>query len=85
MKKILNTITNRLALLLTLFSFTMCKKFLEIEPNPNQITTRNVFSSDKTALSAISGLYAEMLSSMMLTSAGTSVYAGLYADELYNT
>ena len=85
MKKMLSiSITNWLVFIL-IFLLSSCKKFLEIDPNPNQITSVQVFSNDKTALSAISGLYGEMLSSMMLTSAGTSVYAGLYADEIYNT
>jgi len=85
MKK-MDLLNNSLLLLVCcVLLLASCKKFLDIEPNPNQITTEQVFSSDKTAVSAMSGLYGQMLNSLMLTSAGTSVYAGLYADEIYNT
>src|SRR5688500_6969992 len=85
MKKMLSIRINNWRVFILIFLLSSCKKYLEIDPSPNQITSAQVFSNDKTALSALSGLYGEMLSSMMLTSAGTSVYAGLYADEIYNT
>ncbi|MEP7375875.1 MAG: RagB/SusD family nutrient uptake outer membrane protein [Chitinophagaceae bacterium] len=72
-------------LFIVLILHSSCKKFLDIAPNPNQVTTDQVFSNDKTALSAMSGIYTQLLNNLSLTSAGTSVYAGLCADEIYNT
>jgi starch-binding outer membrane protein, SusD/RagB family len=66
--------------------FSSCKKFLEISPAPDLIETKAVFTSDKTALSAISGIYYNLrLASRHFTNGGMGIYAGLSADELYST
>jgi len=63
-----------------------CKKFVEIDPPSNQITSASVFTNDQTAISAIVGLYSQMMqSALYFTNGGMSVFAGLSADEIYNT
>lgn len=65
---------------------TSCKKFVEIDPPSTQIQTNEIFSNDQTALSALTGLYTQMIStSMILSNGGVSLYTGLTSDELYNT
>lgn len=45
-----------------------------------------VFTSDASALSAIAGLYTQMIrANMQLSSSAVTIYAGMSADELYNT
>jgi len=63
-----------------------CKKFVQIEPPPNLIVTEAVFSSDQTALTSVTGLYVQMRNqNLSITNGGLSVFAGLSADEIYNT
>jgi hypothetical protein len=62
-----------------------CKKFLEINPAPDLVTTSDVFLSDNTALSAVASLYPSLGLSQRVTSGGLSIYAGLSADEIATT
>lgn len=61
-----------------------CKKLVEVEAPSDRIDRAMVFTNDGTALSAISGLYTQMIrTTMQFSSGGITVYAGLYADEIY--
>lgn len=64
---------------------TSCKKFVQIPNPPDQIIGSSVFSNDKTGISAIDGLYAQiMFSNGYLLNGGATLYGGLSSDELYN-
>ena len=63
-----------------------CRKFVDIEPAPNLVETNAVFQSDKTALSAASGVYTNLRSNTSLfTNGGLSINGGLAADEIFAT
>jgi hypothetical protein len=65
---------------------TSCKKFIELKSPPDKIETANIFLSNETAISATVGLYSKMLQlNLGLVTAGTTLYAGVSADEIYNT
>lgn len=72
--------------LLTLLYGNSCKKLIDIDPPPTSINQENVYKSDATAISALTGIYATMSNggiSAGYTGAGSiSVLAGLSADEL---
>jgi hypothetical protein len=75
-----------LLLVITGFSASSCKKFVEIQPAPNLIETNALFSSDKTALSAVYGVYTQLrATNLSINNGGLSVYAGLYSDEISYT
>lgn len=85
--KVSNKATVYLAYL-AIFTFYIgsCKKFVEVNPAPDLIETNSIFLSDKTALSAVSGVYAQLRTNLsVFTNGGLSVYGGLLADELYYT
>lgn len=67
-------------------SISSCKKFVEVDPPIDMLNTELVFNSDQTATAAVLGLYSNMmLSSPIITSGAVTFYAGLSADEIYNT
>lgn len=69
--------------LFLLLLFCSCKKFLSIDPPPNQATTDKVFLSDAMATAAVNGIYSEMMnSSAQFSASGITLYAGMCADEL---
>lgn len=62
-----------------------CKKFIQVEPDNQQIVASQAFSSDETAVSAISGVYHDMISTNSFANGSASSIlqlAGLSADEL---
>lgn len=63
-----------------------CRKFVEIDPAPDLIQTNSIFTSDKTALAAVSGVYTNFqTTTAAFTNGGLGVYGGLLADEIYAT
>lgn len=63
-----------------------CKKFLDIGEPIDKITTTNVFGNDQSATSAVLGVYSQMMITLpYMFSGGTTIYAGLSADELKYT
>ena len=63
-----------------------CKKLVSVDVPDDRITQEMVFSNDAAALSAMSGLYAQMIrNNLQLTSGGATMYLGLSADEIVNT
>lgn len=77
---------NYLILLVFLYSATHCKKFVEAKPPINKLSSNIVFTDVETATSAITGIYANMMTTVLvISSGGVTVYAGLASDELYNS
>lgn len=63
-----------------------CKKFVQVEAPANIIEASQVFSSDKTAIASVLGLYIQMRNqSLSMVNGGLSVYGGLSSDEIVNT
>lgn len=63
-----------------------CKKFIQISPPVDQLTTSTVFSTDESATAAIRGLYSEIMKNNNYIGNGAmSVFAGLSADEITRT
>lgn len=70
--------------LLVAILFASCKKFLEVKSPTDQINSDKVFENDATAISAITGIYSEMMNaSSQFSSSAVTFYAGMSADELY--
>jgi hypothetical protein len=67
-----------------LLSVTGCKKFVEIPPPSTELTGSNVFASNASAASVLTGIYNQM-NSFAGGSGGFSVSCGLSADELQGT
>ena len=62
---------------------TSCTKFVEIDPAPNLVQTDALFANDKTAISAVYGVYAQIRSyNLGMNNGGLSVFCGLSADEI---
>jgi hypothetical protein len=65
---------------------TSCKKSISVEKPNHLITTDAVFSDDKTATSALMGLYSRMMQNRLYFASGAmTLYPGLSADEIYST
>jgi starch-binding outer membrane protein, SusD/RagB family len=63
-----------------------CRKLLQVPAPQNEISTGEVFSSDSNALSALSGMYIQIMDNpRSLLNGGMSLYGGLSSDELSNT
>ena len=89
MKNIDNTIkglSNQQIMLLFLpglIFFSSCEEFVDVDPPRSEIISETVFNSDNTAISAMSGIYAEMISTAnSFTSADMEHFTGLASDEL---
>lgn len=68
-----------------LMAISSCKKMVEIDQPINTITEAQVFSTDAQANSFLAGCYSQLMSNngtMTFSNGGTSIYAGLSADEL---
>lgn len=74
-------------ILLTAISLlSSCKKLVDVEVPPDRIDRGMVFTNDATALSAVAGLYTQMIrTSTQFSNSAITIYAGLYSDELYTT
>jgi hypothetical protein len=72
---------NLVLYILLLAGFAGCKKFIEVAPPVTQLTEGNVYSSDATAISSITGIYSILSSSAISGNAGFSLKGGLAADE----
>ncbi len=71
--------------LFLVFPMTSCKKLIEIQAPVTNYTSSNVFSSDATAISVLTGMYAKFGSSWggSFATGGKSIslLAGLSSDE----
>jgi hypothetical protein len=72
--------------LVIILIISSCRKLITIAPSPNLVETSSIFENDKTAISAVMGIYVQMRASTThFTNNGMSIYGGLLADEIYNT
>lgn len=63
-----------------------CRKFVGIPPPTDKAETIYVFESESGAISAVVGLYSQMmLTTNTICNGSTTIYPALSADELYNT
>lgn len=70
----------------SLMTFSSCDQFVSIEPPENRLEEGLVFSNEAAALSAVYGVYANMVASNLLICNGAStLYPALSADELIYT
>jgi hypothetical protein len=67
---------------IALFSFSACKKFLEVGAPTTSINSQNVYDNDGTAISAVTNIYAQMSNRGVTDFHGVAVYTGLSGDEL---
>ncbi|MCG8386107.1 MAG: RagB/SusD family nutrient uptake outer membrane protein [Cytophagales bacterium] len=60
-----------------------CEDFVEVDTPRDEIVRENVFSNNSTAVSAVSGIYSDMITinGFSWTNSGVERYTGLYADE----
>jgi starch-binding outer membrane protein, SusD/RagB family len=69
-----------------LFLLISCKKFIEVPPPVDQLTTSAVFSNDETANAAALGMYSDIMRlNNYIGNGGMTIYCGLSADELSTT
>ncbi|WP_299670813.1 RagB/SusD family nutrient uptake outer membrane protein [uncultured Polaribacter sp.] len=61
-----------------------CEDFVDIDPPRTEVTSETVFTTDATVLSAISGIYSQMITNRSFTNAEIEQYTGLASDELLN-
>ncbi|NQX38440.1 SusD family protein [Pedobacter steynii] len=64
-----------------------CREFLKIDPPTNQVDTEKVYANEETAIAAIRGIYAQMMSGMGFASGwsfSVTVLAGRSSDEFIN-
>jgi starch-binding outer membrane protein, SusD/RagB family len=63
-----------------------CRKLLQVPTPQDEISAGEVFSSDSNALSALSGMYIQIMDNpQSLLNGGMTLYGGLSSDELDNT
>lgn len=85
MKTTLYKTINYWIVTLSLFSCISCD-FIEIDPPSDRIITSTLFQDEGTATAAVLGLYSELvMPGNVLSNGGTTIYAGLAADELFVT
>ena len=69
-----------------ILSENACKKFVEVGPPVDKLTTAEIFSNDETANASMRGLYSDMVAFLnYVANGGITLYAGLSADEIRNT
>lgn len=70
-------------LVFTILLLSACKDFIEVDPPQDRLVTEKVFRNDETAVSAIGGLYASMMTDpSYFPPYSIPLYTGLYSDEL---
>lgn len=69
---------------LLVISFTSCRKFIEVEAPYTSFSSENVYTTDATAIAAVTSIYGKMSASTITVNGIPSVsyFAGLSADEL---
>ena len=73
-------------ILASLTALAACKKFVQVGAPAGQSATTQVFAGDEGATAAMNGVYSLMMGTNNAFSDGAvTLYAGLSADELYNT
>lgn len=62
-----------------------CEKMVTVDEPLNKLTSDLVFTSDKSAISSITGLYSKILSSTSFVNSGMTIYTGMSSDEITNS
>ncbi len=71
--------------LMVSLSGSSCKNYLAIDPPQTQLVSSAVFTSDKTATAAMTGIYYSMMTTVNVVSINAGRLGALYADEMvYN-
>ncbi|WP_295122573.1 RagB/SusD family nutrient uptake outer membrane protein [uncultured Chitinophaga sp.] len=70
------------ALIFFVLQGTSCESFVEVDAPKERLITKTVFNNNETAISAMTGLYANMMQIGFPLSYNISLYTGLYSDEL---
>jgi len=83
-KYILKLITLLFYLVILLLNFS-CRKLIAVGNPSDLLNSPSVFSSDQSAISSISGLYSQIISTNSFLNGGMTIYTGMTSDELYNT
>lgn len=71
-----------IVIIMLIAALSGCKKFVDIGPDENQLTGKQVFSSDSAALKAVAGIYIDIMKEAGVLNGLLSKYAALYTDEL---
>lgn len=73
-----------IAIAFVLMLLSGCKKLVEVDPPINRTTGESVYLLDNTAISAVTGIYTNMISggSFISGAGGISLFSGLSGDEL---
>lgn len=80
--KISKIIYTSTLLLLVFYIFSSCEKLIEVDVPNNQIASNEVFEDLQTANSALSALYADVMSSSPISGVNLDAALGIYTDEL---
>jgi hypothetical protein len=82
----LPVLTTVLILFIFGLSFSSCKKMVEVDPPINEIVGKEIYNSNATATSVLTGIYTNMSTGGIFSGqGGISLKTGLSADELINT
>lgn len=73
---------NTLVITLLILSAPGCKKFVEIGPPKTEVIISEAFKEDDSAVSAVLGIYVNMLSNTNFENSGITIFSGLSADEI---
>jgi hypothetical protein len=66
--------------------FSSCKKFVAINPPDTQVQAVAIFENDQAAISAIAGLYSQLISTnLTILNGGITLHTGLTSDEILHT
>lgn len=87
MKRTIHHFKSVVASSLTVIILGSCSDLIEVDPPKTQIVTATVFTDDRTAISAISGIYSTMATSGSFASGSSgslTMLAGLSSDEYQN-
>lgn len=71
-----------IAIFLLLTTMLGCKKFVDVDPPITELLTSQAFLNDKSATSAVLGIYINMQTDIEFINSGITIHAGLSADEL---
>lgn len=80
------TSTLSYVIILCMFSTTSCKKLIDVDPPINQVIGNEIYNSNITAASVLTGIYTTMSNGSSFSGyASVSLKTGLSADELVST
>ena len=79
-KKIFVTLLSITSLMLV---FPSCQDFLDIAPPVSEVVSETIFLDDRSATSALAGIYSEMMKTSAFAGFDIGFYCALSADELF--